>query len=58
MTPSEGLGSHLTDMVVIQLMPQAIGRLDKGIVVTRVHRVAGVHKDTVEAVGLSRAAPV
>ncbi len=30
-------GNYLTDMVIIELMPETIGCLDKGIVVARMH---------------------
>ena len=52
------LESYLADMIVIKLMPQAVGGPDKGIVMARVHRVAGVHQHPIQAVGLRRPPPV
>ena len=40
-------GNYLTDMVIIELMPETIGCLDECIVVARMHRVTRVYKYTI-----------
>lgn len=51
-------GAYLADMVVVELMPQAIGALDVSIVVPGVHRVSRMDQHAIQGVRLSLLAPV
>jgi hypothetical protein len=50
--------ARLLDLVVVALVPQAVGRAHEAVVVPAVHGVAGVHEHAEELVRLRAGAPV